>query len=132
MEFEGQYLTYDDYKELAGSSAMDEMPFNLLEFEARKEIDKYTFGRLIELDEQVNEVKLCIYNLINTLQGYDIDKARNKAISSESTDGYSVSYGNGAKDIATAKESEVKNIIYTYLCECKLDDNTPYLYRGVR
>ena len=131
MTIEGQYLTYAEFQALGGS-AIGETPFKILEFEARKEIDKYTYGRLKNLSSQTNEVKLCDYNLINTLQGYDADKTRNKAISSESTDGYSVSYGNGGKDSMVAKESEVKNIIYTYLCECKLDDGTPYLYRGVR
>ena len=38
MTFEGQYLTYAEYTELGGS-AIGEMPFNLLEFEARKKID---------------------------------------------------------------------------------------------
>lgn len=129
MNFEGQYLTYSEYTSLGGT--LDLMPFNLLEFEARKEIDKYTFGRLIDLEEQVEEVKLCIYNLINTLQGYDVDKTRNKAISSENTDGYSVSYGNATTDSTNAKENEIKGVIKTYLSECKLEDNTPYLYRGV-
>ena len=130
MEIEGQYLTYEDYKGLGGT--LDLMPFNLLEFEARKEIDKYTFGRLINLDEQVNEVKLCIYHLINTLQGYDSDKTRNKAISSENTDGYSVSYGSATKEATEAKESEIKSIIKTYLSNLYLEDKTPYLYRGVK
>ena len=129
MEYSGQYLTYEDYMALGGT--LDLMPFNLLEFEARKEIDKYTFGRLINLDEQVNEVKLCVYNLINTLQGYNNDKTRNKAVSSESIDGYSVSYGANTIDTSKAKESAIKGVINTYLSQCKLDDTTSYLYRGV-
>ena len=44
MEFEGQYLTYEDYKGLGGT--LDLMPFNLLEFEARKKIDINTKNRL--------------------------------------------------------------------------------------
>ena len=42
MEFEGQYLTYEDYKALGGT-LNDQMPFNLLEFESRKQIDKRRF-----------------------------------------------------------------------------------------
>ena len=38
MTFEGQYLTYAEYQELGGS-AIGVMPFNILEFEARKQID---------------------------------------------------------------------------------------------
>ena len=130
MEIEGQYLTYEEYKALGG--LLDLMPFNLLEFEARKEIDKYTFGRLADLDEQVKEVKLCIYNLITELQGYDSDKTRNKAISSESTDGYSVSYGTLTTATVEARSSQIKSVINTYLSNCKLEDGTPYLYRGVK
>ena len=130
MEIEGQYLTYEEYKALGG--LLDLMPFNLLEFEARKEIDKYTFGRLADLEEQVKEVKLCIYNLITELQGYDSDKTRNKAISSESTDGYSVSYGTLTTATVEARSGQIKNVINTYLSNCKLEDGTPYLYRGVK
>ena len=39
MEFNGQYLTYTEYKQLGGTIPI-ELPFNLLEFNARKCIDK--------------------------------------------------------------------------------------------
>ena len=55
MEINGQYLTYEEYKALEGT--LDQTPFNLLEFEARQNVDKYTFGRLKELEEQNQEVK---------------------------------------------------------------------------
>ena len=51
MEFKGQYLTYQDYKALGGT--LDLTPFNLLEFEARKEVDDCTYGRLKKLDTQI-------------------------------------------------------------------------------
>ena len=44
MEFEGQYLTYEEYIDLGGT--LDLMPFNLLEFEARRKIDIRTQSRL--------------------------------------------------------------------------------------
>lgn len=136
MEFENQYLDFDEYKELGGTISKD-MPFNLLEFKARKYVDKYTFGRLIDLDEQCEEVKGCIYELIETLLEYqntntNIEKTTN-GIASESTDGYSVTYINNtadAQNITKGKEAKVVDIIYTYLANCKLDDGTPYLYRG--
>lgn len=124
MEFSGKYLTYDEYQELGGTLA--EMPFNLLEFKARKEIDKYTFGRLKDLTNQEKEVKLCIYNLINVIDNPN----ENKGIASESTNGYSVSYESATTETEKANNMEIKNAIYTYLAECKLEDGTPYLYRG--
>ena len=63
MEFEGQYLTYDDYEELGGD--LPEMPFNLLEFEARRQIDLRTHNRLVDEEEVPFEVQMCMYNLIN-------------------------------------------------------------------
>ena len=128
MEFEGQYLTYEEYKALGGT--LDLMPFNLLEFEARKEIDNRTFGRLKRLDKQVQEVKLCDYNLIITLKGYINNKTRDRSIESENIDGYSVSYSNASSNLTKEQKNEIKNIIETYLSECKLNDGTTYLYKG--
>ena len=126
MEFNGQYLTYVEYKELGGT--LSEMPFNLLEFQARKEIDKYTFGRLQDLTSQNQEVKLCINELIPKIDGYNSDIK--KGIASENTNGYSVTYNGGSKEQEMARINEIKDIIYSYLANSKLEDGTPYLYRG--
>jgi len=128
MTFEGQYLTYAEYQVLGGS-AIGEMPFNLLEFEARKRVDSRTYGRLKKLSNQIQEVKLCVNKLINVLKGYAENDAKNKGVSSESIDGYSITYINNI-ELTKAQKAEVKDIIETYLDECKLNDGTPYLYRG--
>lgn len=127
MEFEGQYLTYQEYKALGGT--LDEMPFNLLEFNARKRIDERTFGRLVDKGQEYKEVKLCVYNMITTLNSYSSYDTQNKAISSESTDGYSVSYGTPQKSTTEAKNSELKDVIDTYLSNLIVDD-VSVLYRG--
>lgn len=128
MEFEGQYLTYQEYKALGGT--LDEMPFNLLEFNARMKIDERTFGRLVDKGQEYREVKLCVYNMITTLNSYSSYDTQNKAISSESTDGYSISYGTPQKSTTEAKNSELEDIIDTYLSNL-IVDNVPVLYRGV-
>lgn len=128
MEFEGQYLTYVEYTALGGN--LTEMPFNLLEFEARQEIDKYTFGRLKNSATQIDEVKLCIYKIISYLDGYNQLLSTNGAVSSENTDGYSISYSKTSSSDAEAKNSVIYDIVKTYLIDCKLDDGTPYLYCG--
>ena len=122
MEFKGQYLTYDEYKALGG--LLDQTPFNLLEFEARKEVDKYTFNRLVNLETQNQEVKLCIYALIEQINS---NKANLNGVASESTDGYSISY---TSQNTSEISQKTRNIIETYLINCKLSDGTPYLYRG--
>ena len=49
MTFEGQYLTYAEYLGLGGS-AIGETSFNLLEFEARNQIDLRTHNRLVDVE----------------------------------------------------------------------------------
>ena len=127
MEFKGQYLTYQEYLALGGT--LDEMPFNLLEFNARKKIDERTFGRLIDKGQEYKEVKLCVYNMITTLNSYSSYDTQNKAISSESTDGYSISYGTPQKSTTEAKNSELEDVINSYLANVVID-NVPVLYRG--
>ena len=127
MEFKGQYLTYQEYLALGGT--LDEMPFNLLEFNARKKIDERTFGRLIDKGQEYKEVKLCVYNMITTLNSYSSYDTQNKAISSESTDGYSISYGTPQKSTTEAKNSELEDVINSYLANVVID-NVSVLYRG--
>ena len=127
MEFEGQYLTYQEFKALGGN--LDEIPFNLLEFNARKRIDERTFERLVDKGKEYKEVKLCVYNMITTLNSYSSYDTQNKAISSESTDGYSISYGTPQKSITEAKNSELEDTINSYLTNVVID-NVPVLYRG--
>lgn len=121
MTFEGQYLTRQEYIDLGGSQ-IEETPFNLLEFEARRQIDIRTFNRLkgVDSEEIPQEVKLCEYNLINSIQ--EFASSTNGAIStgnvaSETTDGYSVSYINASQisDIVKSKNDEFNDIINTYL-----------------
>ena len=124
MEFSNQYLTYEEYTKLGGT--LEEMPFNILEFKARKQIDNATFNRLVDLKEQIQEVKMCVYDLINTINQYSNAEQGVKA--SESIDGYSVSY----KTADTIELNKIYGkVIRDYLGESKLDDGTPYLYCGV-
>ena len=121
MTFEGQYLTYAEYQAMGGS-AIGETPFNLLEFESRRKIDINTHNRLkdVSSEELPQEVKLCVYNLINSINEFanaTNNVASNGNISSESTDGYSISYitANQIGDIVKSKSDELDDIIRTYL-----------------
>lgn len=111
MEFKGQYLTYQEYLTLGGT--LEETPFNLLEYDARKEIDERTKRRFIEIGNEYEEIKMCVYNLIPIIKSYE--NTQNKAISSENTEGYSVSYGTPQKSYSEAKNSEINDVIYKYL-----------------
>lgn len=129
MEFNGQYLDYATYRSLGGT--LEETPFNLLEYNARKKIDERTFGRLIGIDNIPEEVKICDYELINVLESYSTFKSEDKSIASENTDGYSISYRSPSKDILETFTKELDANINTYLSNTKID-NIPVLYRGIR
>ena len=117
MEFEGQYLEFDEYEELGGS--IEETPFNILEFEARRKIDERTFGRLKLLEEQPIEVKMCMFALINSINSYNnaYQNSNNRNVASESVGSYSVSYASGTQiqEIINSKNVEIEEIIRTYL-----------------
>ena len=116
MEFSGQYLTYNEYRALGGT--LDQTPFNLLEYEARRKIDERTQGRLKNVANVPQEVKMCAFALINSIKSYGSSaEGNNKNIASESTDGYSVSYVTGGtiQEIIKSKNVELNDIINTYL-----------------
>lgn len=115
MEFNGQYLTYDEYKALGGS--LDQTPFNLLEYEARRIIDNRTLQRLKGINQIPQEVKMCMFSLINTINGYANKSQTSKNISSESVGSYSVSYitGTQIQETINSKNAELNDIVLTYL-----------------
>ena len=114
MEFSGQYLTYNEYRALGGT--LDLTPFNLLEYDARKEINRETLGRLIETETIMQEVKVCVWELIN------LQLSINNGVEFS---GNVINYSN--EEIAKAK----RKIIRDNLINVKLQDGTPCLYRGV-
>ena len=130
MTTEEQYLTYAEYQALGGS-AIGEKPFNLLEFEARKRIDTRTLNRLKGIDEIPQEVKICEYNLINSINSYNAT-SNNKNITSENIDGYSVSYVNATQisDVISSKNDELNDIITTYLFGC-IVNGEHIIYSGI-
>ena len=67
--------------------------------------------------------------MITTLNSYSSYDTQNKAISSESTDGYSSSYGTPQKSVIEAKNSELESIIDTYLTDL-IVEGVRVLYRG--
>lgn len=133
MEFSGQYLTYDEYKALGGT--LSEMPFNLLEFEARKKIDNRTQNRIKYMNSNHDEVKMCVNAMINTLAQYVVDNSKgiNKNVASESIDGYSISFitGSQVQEAIKSKKSELEDIMQTYLGDIRTNDNVPVLYLGI-
>ena len=131
MNFENQYLSYNEYKELGGTIL--EMPFNILEFEARKKTDERTQRRLYNVSKIPLEVKMCIYKLIEFMNTYEEQQIVNSSIASENIDGYSVTYNNSnnTSEIIKTKSRQIDDIITTYLINTVVN-NQHILYLGVK
>lgn len=112
MNIKGQYLKYQEYKELGGT--LELTPFNVLEFEARRRIDEVTHNRLVGGKDIPQEIKMCEFSIINkVLESYD--KEINRGKSSESVGSYSVSYNSDIKKIIEDKRTEINDLILTDL-----------------
>lgn len=129
MEYQGQYLTYEEYQELGGN--LNQMPFNLLEYQARKEIDLNTKNRLAYVDEIPNEVKMCVYELIGTLNKYVSEANFNVNYTQETIDGYSRAYATASQisEIVRSKKIEIDDVILRDLYGV-IVNNEHLIYRG--
>ena len=128
MEFKNQYLTYEEYKSLGGT--LGEMPFNILELKARQVINERTQNRLKNVEKIPQEVKICVYDLIQIINKYNnSNNSTSSNISSENIDGYSVSYKSGT-ELTEEQKKQYDDIMETDLYGV-IVDNTPILYLGV-
>lgn len=129
MEFDGQYLTYSEYQSFGGT--LEEMPFNLLEFKARKEIDRATSMKLVGKGQNYTSVKVCVYDLIPVIKSYQEYTSNNKNISSTNTDGYSESYNVLQSSFNEIQQKELNAIIFNDLFGTIVDgENILYLGLG--
>ena len=133
MAIEGQYLTYEEYRALGGT--LDLTSFNLLEFEARNQIDLRTQNRLIDCDVIPQKVKICDFDLIEKINSYA--QTSNNVIeqgnlASESIDGYSKSFIgiNQIKEIVQSKNAELQDIMLNDLFGI-IVNNEAILFNGV-
>ena len=109
MTFDNQYLTFEEYQGLGGN--LLEMPFNVVEYKAEKEIDSKSSNRFRKLQEYPQELKMCVYELISI-----IDSEDSSIVASETVGSYSVT-NKSVKDINKAKY----DIIKQYLSQVKID-----------
>ena len=113
MEFKNQYLSYEEYKSLGGT--LGEMPFNILELKARQVINERTQNRLKDVEKMPQEVKICVYDLINTMNKYNLsNNSTSSNVSSENTDGYSVTYKSGT-ELTEEQKAQFEDVMLTDL-----------------
>lgn len=122
------YLTYDEYKDYGGT--LSESEFTMLEFRARKRIDRMTFSRVQNMSEVPEAVKLCMMSLIGIDSKAGVEAQVDKpVVTSFNTDGYSESYGKalGVADADAAMSASVRSMLWG-----ETDDHgVPLLYRGL-
>lgn len=133
------YLTYAEYQTMGGT--LDETTFNDFEFEARTQVDWYTFSRLQKEDELPEAVKRCMYSLIRMLQdkqqamlvgGTSADGKTQAGIASQSNDGVSVSFNTlSARDLVDMSKSAIEDTVQRYLQGVVDSLGRKVLYRGV-
>jgi len=135
------YLTYDEYIEMGGVE-LEETAFEQLEFEARAQIDWWTFGRLKNEASYPEAVKRCMYKLIELLDKQQkvlmvdaVDEDGNvKAglMAHQSNDGVSSTYnvitGNMAMRVL---KTQLDNTIKMYLQDVKDSLGRKVLFRGL-
>lgn len=113
MEFNNQYLSYEEYKSLGGT--LGEMPFNILELKAQQIINERTQNRLKDVEKIPQEVKICVYDLIQIINKYNnSNNSTSSNISSENTDGYSVSYKSGT-ELTAEQKAQFEDVMLTDL-----------------
>lgn len=93
--------------------------WNKYSHRAKTKVDFLTFGRTIKMDPLTSEVNSCICAIAEYL--FNDDMINNGSISSESTDGHSVTY---VQKTNVQKESDLKSIAIEYLA------NTGLMYPG--
>ena len=135
------YLTYSEYQAYGG--ALDETTFNDLEFEASTMVDWYTFNRLKGITNPPDELKRCMYKLIQLIQARGaVDGTQNPSssnagasmagVASQSNDGVSISYNIlGAQAIVENTKAQSQQIINQYLANVKDSLGRKVLYRGI-
>lgn len=133
------YLTYEEYQNMGGT--LNEAAFTDFEFEARAQIDWYTFCRLQKDTEFPEAVKRCMYAIIKLLQdkqqamlvgGTSADGTVQAGIASQSNDGVSVSYNTlSARDLVEASKGAVEETVQRYLQGVTNSLGRKVLFRGV-
>ena len=136
------YLTFEEYATWGGQ--LDAPDFSLAELEARLLVDRYTFGRLKNEDEEEipEAVKFCMFKLIELLTEQnkltatptlgDGESITQTGISSQSNDGVSISYNvMSASELYAMNKSKVDSAVKQYLQGVTNSIGQELLFRGM-
>ena len=135
------YLTYDEYINMGGD-VVEETAFDNLEFEARSQIDWWTFGRLQNMETLPEAVKRCMLKLIELIDKQQkvlmvdaVDEDGNVVaglMASQSNDGVSSTYNVITGNMAVRTiQSQLNSTIRMYLYGVRDSLGRKVLYRGL-
>ena len=123
-----KYLTFEEYQSYGGTAS--ETDFLMLEFRARKRIDRQTFDRVQNMATVPQAVKICMMSLMTIDSKVGVEaQVENPVVTSFNTDGYSESYGKAlsAEDADSSMSASIRSMLWG-----ERDDNgVPLLYRGL-
>jgi hypothetical protein len=105
-DLKSPYVDYQYYRDTFHGSAMTEAEFPNAEIEAEAFVNAVTFGRLRRLDKIPDCVKDAICSAADVMGEYS--KGMESDISSESNDGYSVTYKAALKSEECEKSMKAK------------------------
>lgn len=123
-----QYLTYAEYQGYGGTAS--ETAYPMLEFRARKRIDRLTASRVQDMVTVPEAVKLCMMSLITVDSKAGAEaQVDNPVVTSFNTDGYSETYGKAmsAADADAAMSASIRSMLWGETN----DNGVPLLYRGL-
>ena len=134
------YLSFDEFEDMGGTA--DETAFENLEFEARAQIDYWTFNRLQNEETLPEAVKRCMYKLITLIQDQQAliessvpsgeSSSTAAQIMSQSNDGVSISYNTAsANRVLDVLKNNIQTIITQYLGAVRNSLGQKVLYRGI-
>lgn len=124
-----QYLTYEEYQSYGGD--MPETDFALAEFKARSRIDYMTLGRVQDMTEVPEAVKMAMMVIIKVDAKYSADAQADSAlVSSFNTDGYSESYG-GISEQTDNAQKQLNKDVQKMLFGVLDDYGVPLIYMGL-
>ena len=79
------YITYEEYENFGGT--LDDTTFEQIYYQAKSFVDWVTFDRLVNEETFSDEVKRCMFDLINMLYNKQLALTPNATTSSAGTEG---------------------------------------------
>ena len=124
------YLTFQEYYGITECVQLESNEFLNLEYQARKEIDARTQGRVACMKKVPESIKQLMARLVDINRRYFSFGKSEQIVKSISNDGVTETYQDffDLKDL----EKEKTKLINTYLSNEKDDRGVPLLYLGVR